>query len=139
MKVKGGRENKNHRIKTHPAPAVSFDQYRPLFSLRHQLLGWTVDQCDADHKVAFLDAIHRRSQLTWQALRGVDHRRLGFETLDRYVLENRGVAIPPEITPDTAILVFRCPINVMRVLGYRHDAVFEVKWIDREGTLYPHD
>jgi hypothetical protein len=139
MSFKGGRENKNHRIKNHPAPTASYDQFRPVFSLRYQLPGYTVDQCDTDHKVAFLDAIHRRSQLKWMELRGVNHRQLGFEPLDRYVLENKGIKIPSEITEDSAILVFRCAINKMRVLGYRHEAVFEVKWIDRDGTMYDHD
>jgi hypothetical protein len=138
MKLKRGRDNKGPRIRSHEVGPVSYDQQRPVFSLHSQVVGWTVDQCSDEHKVAFLDAIHRRSQLTWIQLRSADHRKLGFEPLPRELVE-KGVRIPVIITEDAMILCFRCHVGKMRALGFREDATFHVIWIDCDGQIYDHD
>ncbi len=95
---------------------------------------YCLDNCDQEQKSAFVDAIYKRSRMTWAEIVQAPAHGLGFEKLPRFRIQN---TLPPGVTEDVTFLSFRC-IGKAPMVGYRDGQIFHVLWIDHDFTLYNH-
>lgn len=96
---------------------------------------YCVPSCDQNGKACFAEALFKRAQLTWAALRQAGGEGLGYEWMPRYRIR---ASIPPGITEDVdKFMVFRC-IGKAPMVGYREGVTFHVLWIDHDFSLYDH-
>lgn len=135
MALKKLKGESSSRLKIHDSSNPKIDNEPPTFSLRYLRKDFCISDCDRNEKAQFADALFKRSQLTWEQLRQVDRKKLGYEKIAHGSIK---AAIPPHITPDINIIAFRC-IGEAPMVGYRdHNGTFHVVWIDRAFKLYDH-
>jgi hypothetical protein len=88
-----------------------------------------------EHKAFFGDAIFRRRQLSWSAIKSAPRHGLGFEKIPRGQIK---AAIPQFIKDDVDhFLAFRFS-GLHPMVGYRVRDIFYVLWFDHNFTLYKH-
>ena len=98
--------------------------------------GYTIDECrQAGKAEEFLEALWRRSKLTWRDLLVADHEKIGAEPLPQSRVTSTAIA---NLTPDEKLLVFRFASRTGRIVGYREGRIYHVLWVDPSLSLYPH-
>jgi hypothetical protein len=105
-----------------------------VFSFRHLVNSHGISGCSVEDKAAVLDALHRRSALTWAQIKSAPRHGLGTEKIDQ---ESLTVPLPSYVTPDTTILALRC-IGKAPMIGFRDEDRFHVLWLEREYDCYDH-
>ncbi|MFC7552647.1 hypothetical protein ACFQU7_10850 [Pseudoroseomonas wenyumeiae] len=105
-----------------------------MFCFEHMVNGFCIDDCEKDEKIALLDALYKRSKLSWGELKQQNRHKLGFENISRSSI--RG-SVPRIVTDDVQIIAFRFH-GMAPMVGYRDREVFRVIWLDRAFTLYKH-
>lgn len=137
---------KNKKIKAQPAPqsgkriappettAVNAFREPPMFSMRYLQKGFDVEDCEKDDQAAFARRLCKWSKMTWQEIQSHEKHGLGHETMPH---KSMRVALPPQITPDVNILVFRLSFP-KTIIGYKDGVVFYVLWIDPDLKCYDH-
>ncbi len=113
---------------------VSYDDFKPRFSLEFLQPDFCLSKCNQQEKASFADAIHKRSQLTWSQIKSQHRKKLGFEKISRNSLD---APVPMFVTDDTDMLAFRFNGKAPMV-GYRKKATSYVMWLDRAFKLYDH-
>ena len=115
--------------------AVSADKRPPSFSFEFLRRDYCITKCTEDERLAFVDKMHRMSQLTWSALRQAGRHGLGYEIIDRSSIRT---GLPLCITEDVNIIAFRFQ-GMKAMVGYRsREGVFYVVWFDRDFSVYDH-
>lgn len=134
--IKRVEDRKGSRVKPHEAPRIDFETRGPSFSLHRLERGkYGLEGCSKDQKSAILDALLRRSQLSWRELRQAPRHGLGYEKIAHNSIKT---GIPNHVTPDTTLLAFRC-IGTAPMVGYKEEDRFHIVWFDLDYTLYDHD
>jgi hypothetical protein len=113
---------------------VDFDQLQPLFSLKHiqYRKDYCISQCNEESKSLILEKLLKISQLTWRRIKSEPREGLGCEIIP----QNKFIAtLPPIITPEVTILVFRYS-KAGRIAGYRDKDVYHVLLVGPD--LYAH-
>lgn len=127
--------NKGLKIKAPKASELLPDDEPPIFSLQYLHKDYCISRCTDEEKIAFVDRIHRISQLKWKELRQLDRHKLGYEQIHRTAIRS---GIPSHIMPDVKhFIAFRFHGKAPMV-GYRDERIFYIFWIDRGFTLYDH-
>jgi hypothetical protein len=98
-------------------------------------MGYGLDSCDIDEKVALAHKIYELCQLTWNQIINTHRGGLGSEKIARNAIT--GSSIPPHITPDVDILAIRFD-GRKPMVGYRLDRIFHIIWLDTKFQLYNH-
>lgn len=80
-----------------------------------------------------MDALDRRSKLTWREIKELPRDGLGFEAIPGGSIR---AGLPASVSGQT-ILCFRIA-DAGRFLGFREGHTFHLVWIDFKFTLYPH-
>lgn len=107
---------------------------KPVFSLHQMRHPYCVDDCDADDKKFFADALWRRSQLTWTELTLSRKHGLGSEQIAQGAIKEQ---LPSTVTPDVTLLAFRFS-GMKAMVGYRDGETFHILWLDHSFALYDH-
>lgn len=134
LKRQSERSPSGQRIKLHTAAPEDSNSHPPHFSFRYMSAGYTVVDCEDSEKASFVDALWRRSQLSWVDLMNSRHQGLGSEKIPRQALRK---PIPSGITDDVTFLAFRVR-DLVRMIGFRDQATFHVVWLDTDGSVYDH-
>jgi hypothetical protein len=115
---------------------VNYEANIPIFSLeRLQDGNFCFSGMSQEHKAFFGDAVFRRRQLSWSAIKAAPRHGLGFEKISR---DNIKAAIPAFIKDDVDhFLAFRFS-GLRPMVGYRVRDIFYVLWFDHDFTLYKH-
>ncbi len=106
----------------------------PAFGFFHTAPGYGLADVGDGDRLAYLEHIHRRSQMTWGQMYSADHRKLGLEAIP---LKAILVSLPPWLTKEHTILVLRCG-GRRRMIGYREGRVFVALWLDVKMAVYYH-
>lgn len=138
-------KNRDSSGKNVPAPLsllIDYEETKPLFSLEYTTCrGYAVRSCGIQDKAIFLDAIHKRSGLTWKQLRNERYENgLGWEILqnERTNMRLRKMA-KKKLTDDVKMWIFRAkPKTIKRIVGHRENQVFYILFLDPNGSLYEH-
>lgn len=135
------RDSQTKNLLTPPAPPVDWDETKPLFSLEYiGCKNYDLKCCDHQDKAIFLDAIYKRSGLTWKQIKSQPKDRLGWELLDndKTNMKLREMA-KKKLTEDVKIWVFRAKSKtIRRMVGHRDRQVFYILFLDPNGSLYEH-
>jgi hypothetical protein len=129
------KDDTGPRIKSHSSSDISPQQQVPAFCFQHQRNGYQIGNCCDEAKVALADAIHRRSNLTWQQIETADHHKLGTEKIPQVRLH---FDVPSSFPEEAKVTVLRCQYGVMRLIGFREGRTFHVVWVDEKGAGYDH-
>lgn len=125
--VSGGK-----RVKK-PEPSESNPDFRcPDFCFHHTVPGYTVEGCSDQDKIALIEAIWKRSRLTWIEIRMRSRTQLGTEKIHPSSIRK---AIPSGITEDSYFLALRFG-QAQRIVGYREGSVFHIVWVDPKHEVY---
>ena len=106
----------------------------PVFCLAQMRPGYSVSDCDQEHRAAFAVAIYERAKMTWLDLTLAPRHGLGIEKIARSSFR---VAIPPEITPDVQFISLRFH-GTAPMVGYRNGRTFHIVWLDPDFSVYQH-
>jgi hypothetical protein len=109
------------------------DDVNPMWCFSHLQSEWNVAELQKDEKIAFLEHLVRRSQLTWKQIKLLPREGLGPEAISGDSIK-AGI---PSLAAGEVILCFRMN-QVGRFLGVRKDSTFHVLWIDCKFELYKH-
>jgi hypothetical protein len=120
-----------------PAPAaVDPNTLHVVFGFRHIVRGYDLSGGDGRAAGNFLDALRIRCSMTWAELRQQSHWGLGSEKIASAIK----VRIPDSIPTDRKdeLLCFRFGGDMERFIGFQSGPVFEVVWVDHDGSCYDH-
>ena len=95
---------------------------------------YDLDACQLQEKGDFVDALYKRSQLTWNEIRNAPKHGLGSEKIPQNRIQ---ASIPPHVTLEVTFLAFRFS-GRKAMVGYRQGRILYVLWLDRDFTLYDH-
>jgi hypothetical protein len=134
MRIKPSQLDRGkHVTASSQAPAPDWRRRNPLFSLQYTVPGFCVSDCDSEQKVAFANTLlqlGKRQRL--DILQSARHGS-GSEKITRKQMK---VGIPAHIPEDrdffTAVRFWgKCPM-----IGYVHEGVFVILWLDRNHECY---
>lgn len=136
------RDSKGKHLSTHPSLPIVDDEAKPLFSLEYITCNkYNLRYCDVKDKAIFLEAIHKRSRLTWKDIKDLPYKNgLGWEPLkdERLNIKLRKMT-EKTLTEDTKIWVFCAKSRTKRrILGQRDGQIFYILFLDPKGKLYKH-
>jgi hypothetical protein len=132
-KVKGKPPKGGKNIKPPNIP-VSTDSLVPTFCLEHLQSDYCLMRCEKDEKTAFADTLYKLSRSTWGQLLQRHKHKGGYEKIPQRAIR---AAIPPIVSPDSNIYVFRFH-ELKPMVGIREGSLFRILWLDRDFTLYDH-
>jgi len=98
-------------------------------------MGYGLDSCEVNEKVALAHKLHELCQLTWNQIINAPRHGMGSEKIERNAII--GSNIPSHITEDVDFIAIRFD-GLKPMVGYRFDRVFHVIWLDTKLTLYNH-
>lgn len=120
------------------ASSVSVQQIDyPVFSFKHIVSGYGVDECDKQAKCDLLGKLNVMSQKTWgELMRGSHQSGAGFEKISRNQIKT---SLPSTITEDVSEL-YSIRFNSLssRLIGHRSDHIFHITHIDVGLKAYNH-
>jgi hypothetical protein len=97
---------------------------------------YSLEECNKEEKVSFVDQIIKLSQLTWSQITLAPKHGLGTEQVPQHCI--CGDSIPENIIkPDTNLLALRFA-GKKPMVGFRDKETFYILWFDRNFTLYKH-
>lgn len=110
------------------------DLSKPIFSFHYMAYGSStcLSKCEKNIKSSISDTLVRLSQFTWKAIKSKPKDSLGFEAIPRERLKK---SLPPSITPDVTIIVFRFS-DSGRMAGFRRKDTFHIVQIGPQHNLY---
>jgi hypothetical protein len=114
------------------APPEDYGSWNVSFAFHQTQPGYGVPDLADEEKIAFLNAMNTRSQMTWNQMH-LDPRGLGVHAIPLYRFR---VPFPASLK-DQTILSTKCG-GLRRLIGYRVNATFCVVWFDPYGNAYPH-
>ena len=122
------------KLKTRDVNEVDNNSRCPDFCFHYtSTSGYSVEDCDAEAKIALIDALWQRSRMTWAEIMNARRQGLGSEKIPRHALR---VGIPSGITDDvTVFLVLRFGA-ARRLIGFRERSVFHIVWVDPKHAVY---
>lgn len=113
---------------------IDYNSFKPAFSFRHMNYGHgkCLSRCDHDSKSSISSTLLRLSQLTWSQIFLEPKEGLGCEKIanDRFK-----EALPPIITPDVTVLVFRFS-GAGRMAGFRNNDIYHIVQVCPHHDLY---
>ena len=112
----------------------NYDDYKPSFSFRDMKYQGNVclSACDDSHKAAVANTLLKLSQLKWKQIHSQPKEALGYEPIPY----NRfRIALPPTVTKETTLLVFRFS-NKGRMAGYRQHDTLHIVAVSSSHSLY---
>jgi len=125
---------KQGRIKP-PPDKGSTNPEHPVFCLKHMVdPHYCVTACSKDQQAALAQTLYKLSQLTWSDIASSGRHANGHEKLSQAQINGR---FPDHITPEVTMIAFRFSGKAPMV-GYRHNEVFHIIWLDHNFTLYDH-
>lgn len=113
---------------------VDTNSESPSFSLKYLQDGYHLKDCTNDEKIAFLDALLKRSSLSWSELEQAPRHKLGKEKIEHSAIKAK---IPSVVKEDTKLWAFRF-LGLAPFVGFREGEIFHILWIDRAFNLYNH-
>jgi hypothetical protein len=117
---------------------LSYNDLRPVFSLRHMREKYSLEKCTSEQKQAFGCRMVELFQLKWSQIIMASRHGFGCEKVSPQSIKGDSIPIIPEITPDdTPLLALRFS-NKHPMVGYREKDIFHILWFDRDYTLYAH-
>jgi hypothetical protein len=117
-----------------PVVPASTNRETPVFCLRHLIKPYTLAECTDSEAQAFAKRLYEMCQLDWNTIQSTRREGQGHERMPVGQLP----PLPARVTPDVEeLIVFRFGDRA-RILGLRHDRVFEVYLIDPKGSAYNH-
>lgn len=137
------RDSQGKKIAPRPSPIITDDDKKPLFSLEYIGINtkYGLKSCQAKDKAIFLDAIHKRSGLTWKQIKYESFKDgLGWEFLKdkKLNIKLRNMA-RKKLTDDAKIQVFCAKARTKkRMLGERDGQIFYILFLDPLGETYEH-
>ena len=119
-----------------PTDTADESPYRnyPVFSLYQMRSPHCIDDCEADDKKLFADALWKRSKMTWTDLTVTRKGGLGSEPIPRKAMKS---PIPENITPEVNLIAFRFS-GKKAMVGYREGQIFHIVWLDHSFSVYDH-
>lgn len=106
-----------------------------MFCLRWIAKPFSLAECSADEATQFAKKLAQLCQAEWDTIAKSPREGLGHEKMP---VDQIRAKLPPRVTKDVSeLLVFRFG-GIARILGLRHDRVFEVYLIDPKGQTYGH-
>ena len=119
-----------------PSGTITSPDWRrqnPTFSLAYTVPGYCVSDCDQAQKAAFANTLLQLGKRTWLEILQSDKHGSGSEKIPRRQMK---VAIPKHVSEDqeffTVVRFFgKCPM-----IGYVHQAVYYIVWLDRSHDCY---
>jgi len=133
-KFKKPKLNTGTLIKPHDDAGLPPEQSKPLFSFERIQASYPLQHCTKDEKASLVDKLYQLSQLSWAEIKQQNRHKLGFEKISQDSIKT---GIPAFITPDVCLIAFRFS-GLKPMVGYRHEQVFYILWLDREFKLYDH-
>ena len=131
-KIKRPSPTGGRRFRDHPSSSSTFRDSHPVFSFHKLVSGYCVDDCDVAAKVAFLDAMRKRSRMTWMEIHQTRREGLGCEQIPRAALN---VQVPSAISDDINFISLRAGRR-RRIIGYQERAILHIIWLDRDHSVY---
>jgi hypothetical protein len=117
-----------------PVEPQSTNGKSPVFCLKYLAKSYTLAECDASEAKAFAERLYELCQLDWNTIQSSSRKGQGHEKIPVAQLP----PLPSRVTPDVDdLLAFRFG-SIARIIGLRHDRVFEVYLIDPKGSAYKH-
>lgn len=119
-----------------PTEPINYDAKPPIFSLEKLATGkYCLSEMEQEDKASFADAMFRRRNLAWSAIRNAGRHGLGVEKIKRTSIK---AEIPSYVTAEVEdFLAFRFS-GLKPMVGYRIRDIFYVLWFDHDFTLYDH-
>lgn len=131
-KFKRGKEEE--KFDPHKPVEVAPNKLPPVFSFHHLSKDYCITKCDNNDRLAFVEKMHKLSQITWEVIRTSHRHGLGSEKIDHKSIR---ASIPPHVTKEIPIIALR--FNGKKpMVGYKEKNIFHVIWFDRDFTLYDH-
>lgn len=119
------------KIKNPPEAGVSCLDMVPAFSLQYIQKSHCISKCEKEEKIAFVDAILKRSEMTWSQIFKSPHDKLGSEIIRRIKQPK------PSCAEGKEIISIRFH-NQKPMVGFRDREVFYILWFDRAFDVYDH-
>jgi hypothetical protein len=127
---------KTSRIKSVPIASIpNTDSEHPVFCLRYLEDDYGLGQCTNIEKIALIDALRKRSQMTWKEITMAPRHGLGKENINRDSIK---ASIPVHITADVENFISLRFCAKAPMVGYRVENVFRIIWLDTKFKLYKH-
>jgi hypothetical protein len=123
------------RIKSPPVSFPNTDSEHPVFCLRYLEDDYGLEQCTNPEKVALINALRERSQMTWKQITMAPRHGLGKENINRGSIK---ASIPVHITADVENFIAIRFHGKAPIVGYRVENVFRIIWLDTKFNLYKH-
>ncbi len=137
------RDSQGKKLAPRQSLRISDDDKKPLFSLEYIGVNtkYGLKSCQVEDKAIFLEAIHKRSDLTWKQIKNEPFKNgLGFELLkDRKLNMKLRRMARKKLTEDAKIRVFCAKSRTKRrMLGERDGQIFYILFLDPCGEIYEH-
>jgi hypothetical protein len=124
--------NTSSLIKVSTPP--NYDNFKPAFSFREMKYQGNVclSVCDDGAKAAIASKLLKLSQLTWGQILSLPRKKLGLEHIP---YEEFKISLPPTVTKETTLLVFRFS-DPGRIAGYRQQDIYHIVAVSSTHALY---
>lgn len=113
---------------------IDYNVSKPIFSFIHLQQEFTLDDTQTEEKIALLNNLILRSQLTWNQIQQAPRKGLGQEIIAQNAIKP---SIPSVVKKDTNILALRYNGN-KPIVGFRDKDIFHILWIDSKFSVYNH-
>lgn len=102
---------------------------------------YCISDCDTSDKSILLEALFKRSKMTWKDIKDDGHFKLGYEILsDEKLNKKLREKSLKKLSDDARLKVFRAKQGTKkRIIGHREDHIFYLLYYDRKGDLYNHN
>ena len=107
----------------------------PVFCFKHMHPDYSVAKLPLEDKSALLEAIFKRSSMTWNELQLSGRHKLGSEKIR---VDSINTNLPKSITGDVEFLLAFRYFDMKPFLGYRNRFIFHIVFIDYGRDLYDH-
>ena len=133
FKKPGFKSTKRFEVKKEP-PKINYDNQKPIFAFYHMQYRKTncLSQSAPMDKSTVTDKLVALSQITWKDIISSPRTGLGFEKIPQRQFK---VPLPPVVTPDVTIKVFRHSV-AGRIAGFRKNDIYHILIVG--DNLYDH-
>ncbi len=131
-RIKGRSVEKSGDIRPRDESPVSYMDEPPAFSLKYIQKAYCISECEKEDRLAFLEAMLKRKETSWNTLSSCDYQGLGYEKI------KHGLNVQvPKVAAGKAIIAFRFS-GKKPMVGFRERDIFYVLWLDRDFSVYDH-
>lgn len=107
----------------------------PVFCFRHLHPDYSIDKLPSEDKAALLDAIFKRSSMSWNDLQLNGRHKLGSEKI---AIDSIKAELPKSTPGDVEFLLAFRYFDMKPFLGYRNRFIFHLVFVDYNRDLYDH-